>query len=115
MDEFWAEPRLATLGTVRPDGSPHLVPVKAMRQDEAFWVLTRRDSVKVRNVLATGRASLAEHTRTTWVSVEGKARIRYDADLLAAARTAYERRHGNPSTWGDCVLVVEVDRVLHGS
>ncbi len=115
LDGFWAGPRLATLGTVRADGSPHLVPVKAMRDGDVFWVLTRRDSAKVRHVLATGRASLAEHTRTTWASVEGKAWVGEDPALLAAARRAYERRHGSPSTWGDCVLVVEVDRVLHGS
>jgi hypothetical protein len=28
---------------------------------------------------------------------------------------SHERRHGRPDTWASCVLVVEVDRVLHGT
>jgi PPOX class probable F420-dependent enzyme len=114
LDDFWSTPRLATLGTVRADGSPHLVPVKAMRDGERFLVLTRPGTVKVRNVAASGRASLAEHTSTLWASVEGPARVSEDRALLASARAAYERRYGRPDTWGTCVLVVDVDRVLHG-
>ena len=114
LDDFWSPPRLATLGTVRPDGSPHLVPVKAMRDGGRFLVLTRPATVKVRNVVVTGRASLAEHTSTLWATVEGPARVCEDAALLAYARAAYERRYGRPDTWGTCVLVVDVDRVLHG-
>jgi predicted pyridoxine 5'-phosphate oxidase superfamily flavin-nucleotide-binding protein len=36
LDDFWSVPRLARLGTVRPDGSPYLVPVKAMRDGGRF-------------------------------------------------------------------------------
>jgi len=115
LDDFWATPRLATLGMVRADGSAHLVPVKCMRDRDAFWVLTRPGTVKVRNLAATGRASLAEHTDTLWATVEGRGHVSDDPALLAAARAAYEKRFGRPDTWGTCVLVVEVDRVLHGS
>lgn len=115
LDDFWSRPRLATLGTVRADGSPHLVPVKCMRAGDEFWVLTRPTTLKVRNLAATGRASLAEHTDSLWATVEGPARVSEDPALLAAARAAYERRFRRPDTWGTTVLVVEVDRVLHGS
>ena len=36
LDDFWTVSRLAVLGTVRPDGSPHQVPVRAMRDRERF-------------------------------------------------------------------------------
>ncbi len=115
LDDYWSTPRLATLGTVRTDGSPHLVPVKAMRDGARFLVLTRGETLKVRNVAATGRASLSEHTSTVWATVEGPARVSDDRELFAHARAAYLRRYGRPDTWASCVLVIEVDRVLHGT
>ena len=115
LDDYWATPRLATLGTVRADGSSHLVPVRCMRDGDAFLVLTRPETLKVRNVAATGRASLAEHTDTLWATVEGRAHVSHDATLFDHARAAYERRFGRPETWASVVLVIEVDRVLHGT
>lgn len=115
LDDFWNSPRLATLGTVRADGSPHLVPVKCMRDGDRFLVLTRPETMKVRNLEVTGRASLAEHTDTVWATVEGPAHIAEDRDEFEDARAAYEGRFGRPETWATGVLVVEVDRVLHGS
>jgi PPOX class probable F420-dependent enzyme len=115
LDDFWSGPRLATLGTVRADGSPHLVPVKCMRAGDVFWVLTRPGTVKVRNLAATGRASLAEHTDTLWATVEGPGHVSDDPTLFAAANAAYEARFGGSDTWATTVLVIEVDRVLHGS
>lgn len=114
LAEFWTAPRLATLGTVRADGSAHLVPVKCMRAADAFVVMTRRETLKVRHVNRTGRASLAEHTSTLWATVEGPARIDDDPALVAVARAAYLDRFGRPETWGDCVLVVAPERVLFG-
>lgn len=115
LDGFWLPPRIATLGTVRADGSPHLVPVKCLRDIDRFWVLTRPETVKVRNLRASGRASLAEHTDTVWATVEGRAHITQDPVEFERARAAYEVRFGRPDTWATCVLVLEVDRVLHGS
>jgi PPOX class probable F420-dependent enzyme len=114
LDDFWSLPRLSVLGTVRPDGTPHLVPVKCMRVGEEFHVLTRPRTVKVRNLLRTGRASLAEHTATWWATVEGPARVADDPATLAAAQAAYVERYGRPDTWGTCVMVLTPDRVLHG-
>ena len=115
LHDFWAAPRLATLGTVRADGTPHLVPVKAMRVAEDLLVLTRPETVKARNVRRTGRASIAEHTSTLWASVEGPARVCEDEETLATARVAYLERYGRPDTWGTCVIVLSPDRVLHGT
>ena len=115
LESFWSTPRLATFGTVRADGTPHLVPVKAMRVAEDLMVLTRPETVKVRNIRRTGRASLAERTPTLWATVEGAARVSDDADTLAAARAAYQERYGRPDTWGTCVIVLTPEQVLHGA
>jgi PPOX class probable F420-dependent enzyme len=115
LDDFWSAPRLAVLGTVRRDGSPHLTPVKAMRDGEDFLVLTRPATVKARNVIRAGRASIAEHTSTLWATVEGTATISLEDGDLARARAAYERRYGRPDSWGTCVMVLRPDRVLHGA
>jgi predicted pyridoxine 5'-phosphate oxidase superfamily flavin-nucleotide-binding protein len=115
LADFWTEPRTATLGTARHDGSVHLVPVHAMRDGDELLVLTHLSSVKVRNVELTGHASLTEHTRTGWATVEGPARVSKDADDLARARAAYHARHGRPSWFGDCVIVVTAERVLHAT
>lgn len=115
LDDFWSTPRLATLGTARPDGSPHLVPVKAMRIGEELHVLTRPETVKVRNLRHAPRASLSEHTATLWATVEGPARVGDDAATLATARAAYLERYGRADTWGTCVIVLSPERVLHGA
>lgn len=115
LDDFWDAPRLATLGTVRPDGTPHLTPVKAMRAGAEFLVLTRPATVKARNVVRSGRASIAEHTASLWATVEGEAVIADDPDTLARARAAYRARFGRPDTWGTCVMVLRPDRLLHGA
>jgi PPOX class probable F420-dependent enzyme len=113
LADFWSVPRLSTLGTVRADGSPHLVPVKCMRVGGEFHVLTRPGTVKARNLARNARASLAEHTSTLWATVEGVARIADDDATLAAARS-YRERYGEPDTWGTCVMVLAPDRVLCG-
>lgn len=114
LDGFWDVARVGTLGTVRADGSPHLVPVKVLRDGDDFLVLTRARTVKVRNVLAHPAISLAEHTATTWATVEGRAEVSTDPDELARARAAYRRRFGEPDHAADCVLVVRPTRVLLG-
>lgn len=114
-EEFWAAPRLATLGTVRADGTPHLVPVKAMRDDEELLVLTRAASAKARHVVRRPWASVAEVTPTTWFTVEGKAVVSTDVDDVARGLAAYERRFGRDGWSGaDCVVMVRIERVLGG-
>jgi len=117
---LWAEPRVGTLGVVRADGSPHLTPVKSVLDVDGpvlrVLVLTRPDTVKARIVGRTGRASVAEHTPDAdWATLEGPASLTDDADELARARGLYAARYGEPDTWGTCVLVVAVERVLSGS
>jgi hypothetical protein len=111
---LWRTRQLTTLGTVRRDGSAHQVPVKSMLVGDEVLVLTRWNTVKVRNVAANPRASAAEHTWSLWATLEGPASVADDPALLAEARAAYLARFGTVETWGDCVLVIKVDRVLSG-
>jgi F420H(2)-dependent biliverdin reductase len=114
LDHFWDERRVAILATTRRDGTVHQVPVRCMRDGSRFLVLAERCSVKARNVAHAGRASLAEETSTRWVTVEGPAHMSVDPDLVAKARALYATRHQGTGSFGDGVLVVEVERVLHG-
>lgn len=115
LDNFWNSPRIATLGTVRADGRPHLVPIHCARDGGEFLVLTYPGSVKAHNVERNAYASLAEHTDSTWVTVEGAARLTEDPWEFARVRAAYQNRYGRAADFGECVLIVEVDLVLRGS
>jgi PPOX class probable F420-dependent enzyme len=111
---FWEARRVAILATVRRDGTIHQVPVRCMREGDRFLVLTAARSVKARNVAHASRASLAEQTDDRWATVEGPAFVSRDPELLTRARAAYQGRHLGPGTFGDCVIVVEAERVMHG-
>lgn len=58
QQRFVAKARIATLGTVRPDGSPHLTPVWYRYDDGDFLVSVDRDSRKHRNVQRDPRVEL---------------------------------------------------------
>ncbi len=115
LDGFWDEPRIAVLATLRADGTPHLTPVKAMRDGDDLLVLTRRATVKARNAAARPAVSVAEHGSASWATVEGRATVSEDPADLARARGAYRRRFGEPDRFGDCVLIVHPTRLLSGS
>jgi PPOX class probable F420-dependent enzyme len=112
---FWDERRVAILATTRSDGTVHQVPVRCMRDGERFLVLSDSGSVKARNLARFPRASLAEVTTRRWVTIEGDAHASTEPGLISLARTLYRARHQRSATFGNCVLVVEAQRVLHGS
>jgi PPOX class probable F420-dependent enzyme len=55
---FVAKARIATLATVRRDGSPHITPVWFRYEDGTFAVSVDRGSVKHRNVARDPRVEL---------------------------------------------------------
>lgn len=113
--EFVRARHLATLTTLRPDGSPHVVPVAFTWDAErgVARVTTRRGSVKARNAAAGVRAALCQVEGLRWLTFEGTARITADDGELAAAVAAYADRYRelepNPER---VVLLLEVDRVM---
>ncbi|MGZ4599716.1 pyridoxamine 5'-phosphate oxidase family protein [Oryzihumus sp.] len=111
---FLAERHLATLTTLRPDGSPHVVPV-GFTWDPAAGVariITSGTSRKARNA-ASGRAVLCQVDGWRWLSLEGPVRVLTDAASVHDAEGRYAVRYREPrENPRRVVLEVTVDRVL---
>ena len=79
---FWRERHLCTLTTLRPDGSPHVVPVGVTYDPGARLarVITNKNSRKVAHVLAAGpdgaRVAVCQVDGGRWATLEGRARVR---------------------------------------
>ncbi len=114
--EFLTERHLATLTTLRPDGSPHVVPV-GMTFDPATGtarVITSGSSAKVRHVRAGGRrVALCQVDGRRWLTLEGSAVVRDDPASVAEAVERYARRYRQPRENPARVVVeITVDRIL---
>jgi PPOX class probable F420-dependent enzyme len=113
---FLRERHLATLTTLRPDGTPHVVAVGFTWDDEAglVRVITNGSSRKVRHVRAgSPRAVVAQVDGRRWLSLEGVPTVSDDADRVAEAVRRYAERYRQPSVNPQRVVVeIAVDRVL---
>ncbi|RBQ17397.1 pyridoxamine 5'-phosphate oxidase [Spongiactinospora rosea] len=116
---FLNAPRTATLTTLRPDGTPHVTPVR-FTFDAATGlarVNTRAGARKVRNVSAGGlaaRVALCQTDGFRWVTLEGGAAVTDDAARLAEAVRRYaDRYHEIPPAPPDLVVIeITIDRAL---
>ena len=115
---FLAERHLASLTTLRADATPHVVPV-GFTYDATRGiarVITRRGSVKARNVAAGGRAVLCQIDGRRWLSLEGEAQVRADAEAVAEAVRRYAQRYRSPRPNPERVgIEITVDRILGGA
>jgi PPOX class probable F420-dependent enzyme len=113
--EFLSERHLATLTTLRPDGSPHVVPV-GFAYDPATRVvriITRAASVKARHAARGGRAAVSQVDGGRWLTLEGTVHLVTDPDGVAAAVAAYATRYHPPAERADRVAIeLHVDRIL---
>jgi PPOX class probable F420-dependent enzyme len=113
--EFLRERHLATLTTLRADGSPHVVPV-GFGFDPAgrvVRVITYAGSVKATNARRGGRAAVSQVDRGRWLTLEGTVRLVTDAAGVSAAVAAYAERYQTPRARPDRVAIeIAVDRVL---
>lgn len=96
---FVTERHLATLTSLRPDGSPHVVPV-GFTWDPAQGVLritTRDGSAKVRNIEAGGpdgaRVAVCQVDGGRWLTFEGLATVSRDPDEVSEAMRRYATRY----------------------
>jgi F420H(2)-dependent biliverdin reductase len=113
---FLTERHLATLTTLRPDGSPHVVPV-GVTYDAATRtarVITSGRSAKARHVRSgQARVAVCQVDGRRWVTLEGTAVVREDAASVADAEARYARRYRAPrENPARVVLEISVDRVL---
>ncbi len=115
VQAFLRERHLATLTTVRADGSPHVVPVGFTWDADILTarVITSAGSVKAANLAATGRAVLCQVDGGRWLSLEGRGTVHDDPAAVAEAERRYTERYQTPRPNDARVaLHVVVDRVL---
>ena len=112
---FLRERHLATLTTLRADGSPHVVAVGfTWDADQCrVRVITSGDSVKVVNAARGGRAAVCQVDGRRWLTLEGTTRVLTSGDEVAEAEDRYAGRYRRPRpNPRRVVLVLHVDRAL---
>ncbi|GAA4796903.1 pyridoxamine 5'-phosphate oxidase family protein [Streptomyces ziwulingensis] len=119
---FWRERHVCTLTTLRPDGSPHVVPVGVTYDPGARLarVITDGGSAKARHVLAAGpggaRVAVCQVDGRRWATLEGRARAYTDPERIAEAERRYAERYRPPRPNPTRVVIeIALERALgHG-
>jgi PPOX class probable F420-dependent enzyme len=114
---FLGERHLATLTTLRPDGSPHVVAVGFTWDGDAGLarVISFAASRKARNLVAApgSRAAVCQVDGGRWLTLEGPATATDDPDRVAEGVRRYADRYRQPGERADRVVIeIAVDRVL---
>ena len=116
VSAFLAERHLATLTTLRPDGTPHVVAGGFTWDPEAglVRVITSGTSRKAAHVRAgSPRAVVAQVDGRRWLSMEGVPTVSDEPTRVAEAVRRYALRYRQPSeNPARVVLEIAVDRVL---
>lgn len=115
MLEFLREYHLASLTTMRADGSPHVVPVGFSYDHDArlVRVITFASSLKYKNALRGGRAVVSQVNGGRWLTLEGTVSGTNDPERVAAAVNGYAARYRQPSEREDRVSIeIAVDRIM---
>jgi PPOX class probable F420-dependent enzyme len=117
----FATERVARLATVRPDGSPHVVPVVFVAEGDRIWLVVdqkpkrSRDLQRLANIAYEPRVSLLvdryddDWSVLWWVRADGVARIDGDPARWAARFAAKYRPHAEDPPEGPAIAV-DVDR-----
>ncbi|MFD7698863.1 pyridoxamine 5'-phosphate oxidase family protein [Streptomyces caelestis] len=111
---FWRERHLCTLTTLRPDGTPHLVPVGVTYDPEAriARVITNGTSAKARHVRAAGprgaAVAVCQVDGKRWATLEGRAVVRTDREHVAEAERRYAERYGRTPRPNPSRVVIEI-------
>ncbi len=114
---FLSERHLATLTTLRPDGSPHVVAVGFTWDNEGGLarVITWDASKKYRNVAEQpgSRAVVCQVDGGRWMALEGTATATTAPERCAEAVERYAQRYRQPKDREDrAVIEIQVDRIL---
>lgn len=115
---FWTERHLATLTTMRKDGTPHVVPVGVTYDAEAGLarIITGGSSAKVKQVeRVNGSAVVAvcQVDRGRWSTLEGTARVSRDPGEIAESVRRYGERYRVPPENPERVtILIEVSQAL---
>jgi PPOX class probable F420-dependent enzyme len=115
--DFLEERHLATLTTLRSDGSPHVAPVGFTFESERALVriITFASSEKVRNVRMNpgARGAVSQVDGGRWLTLEGPIEVTEEPERIAEAVRRYGMRYRIPGERADRVaLEISVDRVM---
>ncbi len=117
VTQFLTDRHLATLTTMRPDGTPHVVAVGFTWDAEAglVRVITWAGSRKARNVVARpgSPAAVCQVDGGRWLTLEGTAEVTDDPQRVAEGVRRYTERYRQPGERDDRVVIeISVTRVL---
>lgn len=113
--DFWSERRLCTVTTLRPDGTPHVVPMGVAIDpvSDTAWAITSRTSRKARNLAGDGLIAVCCVDGRYWSTIEGTAAVTEDPDLVAEAERRYAARYKVPRENPNRVAIrIKVSRVI---
>jgi PPOX class probable F420-dependent enzyme len=119
LDWSWAEERLVAarnywVATVRPNGSPHAMPVWGLWHEGAFYFSSAPDSRKAKNLAGNPAVTVHLESGDEVVVVEGTADYASDEDLLGRLGEKYSRKYSfDVSFTGGRPLVVVRPRVAY--
>lgn len=118
MLQFLTERHLATLTTMRSDGSPHVVAV-GFSYDSALHrarVITFSTAQKALNALRGGRAAVSQVDGGRWLTLEGTVRLATmdnDPEEVRRAVAGYAQRYQDPKERDNRVaVIIDVDRIM---
>ncbi|WP_420039854.1 TIGR03618 family F420-dependent PPOX class oxidoreductase [Gordonia sp. MP11Mi] len=106
---------LATLATLRADGTPHVCAVGFTVDIGAgvARVITSGGNQKAKNAARGQYAALTHVDGARWLTVEGPARVLADAESVRDAEARYETRYRRPRENAKRVVIeVTVRRVI---
>jgi len=116
---FLRERHLATLTTLRSDGSPHVVAVGFSYDADAriARVITGAASQKAVNAgrmeAARQRAVVCQVDGGRWLALEGPVRLVTDPEAVRPGVDGYAQRYQEPKERDDrAVIEIDVDRIL---
>jgi len=118
MVQFLRDRHLATLTTLRQDGSPHVVAVGFSYdvEQQRARVITFSTSQKAKNALLGGRAAVSQVDGGRWLTLEGVAHLvtrETDPDEVQRAVARYAARYQEPKERDNRVaVIIEVDRIM---
>jgi PPOX class probable F420-dependent enzyme len=111
-ERLLAGPHTGVFTTFRPDGSPHLTPVRFSWDGEAglVRVMTTGSRVKAHNVRASPdkRVAICQSIQFRWITLEGFGIVSSDPERVAEGVRRYVRRYASPPPNVSDMVVIEV-------